>query len=723
MSDDSREFSIALVGGGPRATYALERLAATIDRLDGRRLAVHVYELSGEFGAGQVHSTEQPHTSYLNRDGSRIGFAADHTVAGADPIRPPEERPTLYEWCRQRFRATGDAAFDLAPGDLPRRRQHGVALREMFDRHVDELTKVPGVTVTLHAEEVTDLPATDDGRLDVVSTSGVHCTADRVLLVTGHSSNDCAGEPGPEAYRAFAQRTGAGYVPSAYPLQQHLSPESLPAGSTVGCAGLGLTAIDQILYLTEGRGGSFDRVDGRLSYRAGGLEPATVHAFSWTGFLPNTRPLNRKEQPHQGWFLTGEAIDRLRASAGLPAEDGGRPQLDFESQVMPLIVLEMAAVHYGTLFGSTAVDLIAAEVDDAYRQFLDGRAEPGQVTRLLPGVERVAALVGGKLREVLAGRLSLTEAAKAVPGWDPALSLTRWLTAVFGTDLAATVEGLDPEQRAKLPLPTTSPWRLATQPSGNRFDWAGLLHPVRLRPGSTQHEFKAAYLDFLDRDLLWANQGNADNPYKASVDGVWHDLRSVISHAVDGGGLTADSHRQFLDRHRRLQNKLSGGTAPEVMAKIRALIEHGVLDVSAGPRAVVLFDEESGRFVLHGDETAMRAPLDVLLDSRVHPFDATRDVRPLYRNLIDRGLVRLWQNRTPGQQTFVPGFIDLDGASRPIGRDGRAVEAITVLGPPAAARRTDDFSALQPNLDDVLAREIVAWLDGVWAAFGAAARS
>lgn len=89
MSDDSQEFSLALVGGGPRATYALERLAATIDRLDGRRLAVHVYELGGEFGAGQVHSTEQPHTSYLNRSGSQIAFAADHTVAGAAPVRPP----------------------------------------------------------------------------------------------------------------------------------------------------------------------------------------------------------------------------------------------------------------------------------------------------------------------------------------------------------------------------------------------------------------------------------------------------------------------------------------------------------------------------------------------------------------------------------------------------------------------------------------------------------
>lgn len=100
----SEAFRLAVVGGGPRSTYALERLAATIDRLNGRRLAVHVYELAGEFGAGQVHSAEQPHSSYLNRAGSQVSFAADPTVLGADPIRAPKERPTLHERCRRASR-------------------------------------------------------------------------------------------------------------------------------------------------------------------------------------------------------------------------------------------------------------------------------------------------------------------------------------------------------------------------------------------------------------------------------------------------------------------------------------------------------------------------------------------------------------------------------------------------------------------------------------------
>ncbi|WP_329562459.1 FAD/NAD(P)-binding protein [Kitasatospora sp. NBC_01266] len=712
----SEAFRLAVVGGGPRSTYALERLAATIDRLNGRRLVVHVYELAGEFGAGQVHSAEQPHSSYLNRAGSQVSFAADPTVLGADPIRAPKERPTLHEWCRRRFEATGDPAFDLAPADSPRRRQHGLALREMFDRYLAELRRVPGVGVVLHTEEVTDLAPTGDGRFAVVSTSGVHCTADRVLLITGHSSNDCAGDPGPEAYQDFARRTGAGYLPSAYPLQQRLSPQALAPGGTVGCAGLGLTAIDQILYLTEGRGGHFQPDGDRLSYQACGAEPATVYAFSPSGVFPYTRPLSRKDRPHQGRFLTLEAIDRLRASVGLATGEGERPRLDFEAHVLPLIVLEMAYVHYRTLFGPTAGDLIEAAVRDAYERFLAGPIEPGTVERLLPDVDRMADRIGDALREVLAGRCSLAAAAHALPGWDATGSLARWLTVVFGPELAGTV-ALDCHRREPVVLPQTSRWRLETDPALNRFDWQELLHPVRTPPGASAQEFKAAYLDFLDRDLLWANHGSLDNPYKAAVDCVWRDLRFVVSHAVDGGGLSADSHRRFLDEHRRCQNKLSGGAAPVVMAKIRALVEHGVLDISAGPRATVLLDEEHGRFVLHGRDTSLRVPLDVLLDGRVHPFDAARDIRPLYRNLVDRGLIRLWRNTTPGQPDFVPGFLDLDRHYRPIGQDGRPVEALTVFGPPAAARSTYQFSALRPQHNDAVMREIVGWVDGVWAAF------
>ncbi|MFD8492630.1 FAD/NAD(P)-binding protein [Amycolatopsis sp. NPDC059657] len=580
-------FCLAVVGGGPRSTYALERLSATIDRLAGRRLEVHLYDDGGDLGAGQVHSADQPFTSYLNRATHQVGFAAGYA---------------------------------------------------------DELRRM-GVSVTLHAEEVTDLVPADGGRWEVVSATGSHCVADQVLLITGHSSNDYSDGVGPGEYLAFAKRTGAVYVPSAYPLQEALSLEEPRPGSTVGCVGLGLTAIDQILYLTEGRGGQFLLDGERLRYQACGMEPALIFAFSPSGIFPYTRPINRKEQPNQGRFLTKPAIDRIRKSSGTDVGDD-RPRLDFDAHVMPLIQLEMAYVHYRTLFGPVAGDLIVESVHEDYERFLTLPIEPGGIDRLLPGVDAVVK---------------------------------------------------------------TLPKQLVTEPMIKRFDWQTMLAPISTPAGMTPGEFRMAYLEFLDRDLTWAIQGNVGNSFKASVDGVWSDLRDVLGYAVDGGGLTADSHRRFLAYHRRCQNKLSGGAAPEVMAKILALAEHGVLDVSAGPRAEIRLSDRN--FVLHGPMTGLTAELDVLLDARVHAFDPARDIRPLYRNLLGRGVAGLWRNTTPGQEDFVPGFLDVDERSRLTGHD-----AITVLGPAAAARATYQFSVLRPDDNDVVMREIVAWLHGFWAA-------
>lgn len=151
--------------------------------------------------------------------------------------------------------------------------------------------------------------------------------------------------------------------------------------------------------------------------------------------------------------------------------------------MLPLIVLEMAYVHYRTLFGPTVGDLIAASVQEEYERFLGGLSEPGTVERLLPGADAVADLVGRLLREVLAGRLSGTEAARAVPGWDAAGSLTHWLSVVFGPEPAGW-SVRDADRRSPVALPPGSPWRLETDPTLNRFDWQTLLQPLRTRPGA-----------------------------------------------------------------------------------------------------------------------------------------------------------------------------------------------------------------------------------------------
>ncbi|MFI8828817.1 FAD/NAD(P)-binding protein [Streptomyces sp. NPDC053431] len=712
-------FRLVVVGGGPSATYCLERLSATVGRLgaDGR-LDVHVFERGGEFGAGRVHSWSQPATSFLNRITGQVAFAADESVTGAGPLRERAARPTLYEWCRRKYEETGDPDFDLRPEDWPKRYVHGLALQEMFASYVAELRAHPGVSVSLHAAEVTDVRRSGDA-LEAVTADGARFPADHVLLLTGHSHNRADSDPRTKRLAAFAERTRATYVPYAYPLDATLPATVSGPDSVVGCAGLGLTAIDEILHLTEGRGGVFHTdPDGRTRYRPSGREPLLVVAFSDTGLFTYARPHNHKERDperleHRGVFLTEEAVDRLRASVGVPARLHGSPrhQLDFERHVLPVVVLEMAYVHYATLYGPGAAAYLAACAEPAWRDFVHGRPREDDEPLLAPLRAAVREIADG-----LEAALAKGPEAVGERPWPVRDTLLRWIHVVHGPEAAAEAAGLvdTPGALAAALRDRTSPWLLDTTPHGNVFSWEALIDPVPAGTYRDRSSYRAAVLEFMARDHLWAAQGNLDNPHKAAADGVWRDLRGVIGRAIDHAGLTPDSHRLFLDRYMRHHNKLANGAALEVMEKMRALVEHGLLDVGTGPGARVEPDAARERFRVEGPATGSVALVDTLVDARVHAFSPHRDVLPLYRNLLAGGLVRLWRNDADDGSSFAPGGLDLTARFHPVRGDGTTEERITVLGPPSEGVMFFQLGALRPHQDHHVMQDVLTWLDDFW---------
>ncbi|MGN3958175.1 FAD/NAD(P)-binding protein [Streptomyces sp. WAC8370] len=707
-------YRLALVGGGPRATYVLERLSATIGRLGpGRGLEVRVFERTGEFGAGQAHSPAQVRTSYLNRIGSQVSFAADETVAGAGPLRPAEQRPTLHEWCRRRFAETGDPDFDLGPEDWPRRYVHGLALRDMFDAYAADLRRHAGAKLHLHRAEVVDIEP-HGMELRVVTADGDRYPADEVLLLTGHSYHD--------ARRGPAAGSATRHVPHPYPMDVELDADRCGPQAVVGCAGMGLTAIDTILHLTEGRGGTFAEAgDGTLVYRPSGAEPAGIVAFSGSGLFTFARPDNHKPSDgsgdHPGTFLTHEAIRRLRAGVGRPYPERGagrQAQLDFEEDVLPLVVLEMAHLHYVTLFGPGAALLLTQRALPDYLAFLAGALEHGGgPERLLGPLERAVDEVTEVLESVMRGTAPVAVVQKSV-SWPVRDVLLHWAATVFGTAAEREVgRCLDRASAPKVVLDGLgSPSALETGLGGNRFSWSRAVQPVGPRHGPAG--FGAEVRDFMGRDQKWARQGNLRNPHKAASDGVWRDLRSVISYAVDDAGLTAASQRVFLDRYVRHHNRLANGAAPEIMAKIMALMDHGLLDVGAGPGARLGLDEGTRRVVVEGAHHGFSRPVDVLVDARIHPFDPEADVLPLYRNLLARGTVRLWRNAAADGADFRPGGLDLTPEFHPIGPDGDVERRITVLGVPSEGARSFLLSALRPRANHYVMRDVLVWLDGFW---------
>ncbi|NEB74185.1 FAD/NAD(P)-binding protein, partial [Streptomyces sp. SID14478] len=117
------EFSLAIVGAGPRGTSVLERLTASVDELlpADARLTVHVVDPCPP-GAGGVWRTDQAPELLMNTVASQVTLYTDDSVDCAGPVRPG---PSLYEWAARHD-------VPLGPDDYPSRAQYGRYLRQVF---------------------------------------------------------------------------------------------------------------------------------------------------------------------------------------------------------------------------------------------------------------------------------------------------------------------------------------------------------------------------------------------------------------------------------------------------------------------------------------------------------------------------------------------------------------------------------------------------------------
>ncbi|WP_423395533.1 FAD/NAD(P)-binding protein [Burkholderia sp. LMG 21824] len=661
---------IAIVGAGPMGTYALERLAAHLSTLTfDCTIKVLVFERGGEFGGGSTHSPSQVPTSYLNRVASQISFAADESVTHAGPLLRSTLRPTFYEWVRSMFEATGDPRFDLVPSDVPQRYLHGMALRDAFHRYAKILQSYPNTFIEMITAEVIDLQSLgSDGYRITASACGTSSTyaADFVLLTTGHARSTPSPDSKEKVLATYAASAGhsAHYIDYPYPLKERLNEATVPPGAPTALMGMGLTAIDTIMHLTEGRGGRFQPRSpndpiGVPQYIPSGREPRIVVA-SPSGMFTSCRPYNEKaldgtgvshvKLEHKGQFLTEMTIrgqrDRWGRLTRLP--HGEVRQLDFERHIFPIIVLEMAYVYYRSLVGSAFAEDFKAVSQANFADYLTKE--------------------------------------NSAP-----------VDAVIDVLLQSGQSAFD-----QLNLPEEMRKR--------KFNWRRQFWPLDEADAQTPERWRRATLRYLREDLAQAQRGNLSDPVKAASDGVWRDLRSILSQILDFGGLSAGSHRQFTSLYFRLYTRMSNGTGVEPMSKLLALVEAGVVDVSAGPHAEVVPDSEQGGFMVRGKATGAAIPVQLAIEGRGHSFNALQDESPLYRNLLRCGIVRHWRNPgIIGEPDFIPGALDVCSGFHPLDAQGQPQTRLTIFGAPVEGLRYFQLSAARPGSNSAILGHTARW--------------
>ncbi len=442
---------IAVVGSGPRGLSVVERLGARLaTRRGGRPVEIHLID-SVAVGTGRVWRTAQPDWFLMNTVAGQI--SAYSGLPDDGPARPGAG-PSLEEWWRE----VDPAAVD-ADGYAPRA-VYGGYMRFILDSVVAALP----ADCTLHevTGTVRDLEPVPDGYL-LHFTDGAVLAADRVVLTTGHSQPEPT--PGQRELAAFAaDRPNLRYFPGDSAADMPL--DAIPAGSSVGVLGLGLSFYDVMAALTIGRGGVFtERADGRLSYRPSGLEPLLV-AGSRSGMPLPARGRNQKATTHayRPVLFTAERIGRALT---------GR-KIDFRSQVLPWLLAEVDLVYYATALrqraGSGAAAAFTAEVAAA--------AESGH-----PGIRRIADRHGvADLPPIDLDRLARPFAGQDFPDPD---SFRLALQHAISADLAHAAEGnvdsplkaaLDVLRDTRTIIRTFVDWA-ALAPASHRDDFLGWYVP------------------------------------------------------------------------------------------------------------------------------------------------------------------------------------------------------------------------------------------------------
>jgi uncharacterized NAD(P)/FAD-binding protein YdhS len=311
---------VCLVGAGPRGTGVLQRLGVQAQRR-GTRLNVEVVD-PFPAGAGRIWRRDQSPLLWMNSPMTAVSM-----------FDGPDGLASLTAWAG----TLSDGADPELLDDVGRSRDRRFASRPVAGAYLEWAfaRAVHGVDrVRVHRDRVVDLTDGDGGeQLVHLADRPEPLRVDVVVLAQGHV--DTAPDPATAAVGAHARMHGLYHRPPAHASQ--IDEADLPPGTDVLVRGLGLTFVDLVTLLTQGRGGRFaDRGDGELEYLPSGREPV-LHAGSRRGvpYRSKPGPALRADPPPLPCVLTPDALP--------PGP------LDFRRHVLPSALREMIAGHYHEL--------------------------------------------------------------------------------------------------------------------------------------------------------------------------------------------------------------------------------------------------------------------------------------------------------------------------------------------------------------------------------------
>ncbi|TDT40449.1 FAD-NAD(P)-binding protein [Maribacter spongiicola] len=321
--NDNNTFKIGIIGFGPKGFYGFERLVAYLNEAKiSKTTEVHIFNNTAFLASGDVYRTDQPDYLIMNYANRNI-----NSWVLKEPFSMASATPDFVTWL------TAKGHTDAAQGEYAPRAVVGSYLADCYQLVLEQLPT--NIKVITHIGKVTDMIKQNEnyqvfytdrksGEQDVVACNNI-------LFTTGHHSFKAQK---PESVISNHK------IDFIYPTDEKLSP--VTPQSLVAIKGFGLTAIDAILALTEGRGAIFKKNDkGVLRYISSEKEPYKIYTFSRTG-LPMVPRNGSPTSETTLQFFTKEVVQHLKANT----------PINFNSTLLPLIKKEFYYAFYSVLFNN-----------------------------------------------------------------------------------------------------------------------------------------------------------------------------------------------------------------------------------------------------------------------------------------------------------------------------------------------------------------------------------
>lgn len=345
------KFRVGIIGVGPKGLYGLERLLANLTQVENPSpVEIHLFNKSDSFGAGDIYNPNQPAYLKMNYANGYINMWPEQDPKPAVPH--PKSFVDWLEEHRNQFPNASASTFSS-------RATVGLYLSQGFEELLENCPE--HITVVKHVGDVVGIEKQEDDYAVFYKTSTESAPIEisgvqNLLIATGHP---CTNEADTELEDQ--------YVDFIYPVDQRL--QGIHPGSSVAIKGMGLTFIDAVLALTEGREGRFHEDEtGSLTYIKSGLEPEILYPFSKSGLPMIPRGSTFGKAVLEPVYFQQEAVEFIEALEG---------KYDFERQLLPLLIEEFTAVYYSKLFASKGMELeiqkdyaeVEFQIENFHQQF------------------------------------------------------------------------------------------------------------------------------------------------------------------------------------------------------------------------------------------------------------------------------------------------------------------------------------------------------------------